>query len=115
MGKCLCHLVFWLVFWGRVFLGEIGGVFCDWVFIGAGVFPGVGVIGRAVCWCGSGARFWLGAGCGVGNVFGVLAGELFGAWFCAACLSWLVFFVLCGRMWRGRVVMCVWVVLVHQW
>lgn len=26
-GKCLCRLVSWLVFLGRVFLGAIGGVF----------------------------------------------------------------------------------------
>ena len=45
------------------------------------------------------------------RVFGVLAGGVFGAWFCAACLSWLVFFVFCGCC---GVVVCVWAVLFHQ-
>ena len=46
-------------FWGAFFLGAIGGVLCDWVFIGAGVFW-CGVIGHVAWWCGSGRAFsWL--------------------------------------------------------
>lgn len=64
---------------------------------------------------GRGARFLVGwSFLWSGAFLGVLAGGVFGAWFCAACLSWLVFFVFCGRCGRGRVVVCVWAVLFHQ-
>ena len=64
-----------------------------------------------------GARFlvgWSFLWCGAFS--GVLAGECLvrGFVFCAACLSWLVFFVLCGRCGRGGVVVCVCAVLFHQ-
>ena len=52
-------------FWGAFSWARLGGgVFCDWVFIGAGVFW-CGVIGHAVCWCGSGARVFLAVGSSV--------------------------------------------------
>ena len=51
-------------------MGEIGGVFCDWVFIGAGVFPGV-----LCCVIGAGI---IGAGVFGGVVWGAFS--WFGWW-----------------------------------
>ena len=56
---------------------------------------------RDVAW-GTFSAFWRGSCLGRGFVL------------CAACLFWLVFFVFCGRMWRGEVVVCVLAVLFHQ-